>query len=552
MKSPLTSLPGDVLLEIAKFLPCLADVLHVCLTSSVIYNQVMQVLYESVDLCSADQCSRTLSMLQRRPEVARHVRKLVVRPDEDPRRRRRRYSPVDGYLVSASVRQAAPRLDALHTFIWDGEDLPPYDDMWFALRISCPQLRTIGTSMGPVTPNPRSHLFDFSNLAGFSLTLRSGFYSQFDVWDDLPPFQPLWDMLIKRCPNLEVLTVDGVSARPADARILYSARWPKLRTLVVGPILVQHEAHNFNITQEKPPFARFLEEHKDLRSLHLTSHHAGLSAADLHALDMEALPHLTEFCGSLSQLQALPHSVARSIKSARFPEPMLLREVTPPLTVSMVLHNMSSLTNLSINFVLQSGYYDNIGVLKSIVSSCPLLINLEITCSSQPAFYLDAFSRAIRSLSKLRTLSLTMVKVPGDEPMTKGAARIALSNPRLKKFTVSYVSRYASFPRHFHHIYSQPMHSDAYETGTYEVICDQHGLPIKLSVYERHSQTLVWWHWVSRRRYVYDLRPPGHPDAERKGLVQLLMEKGNAGEETRLLFFCCMLVALALLATIRA
>ncbi|TFK53529.1 hypothetical protein OE88DRAFT_1717762 [Heliocybe sulcata] len=543
-------LPGDVLLEIAKCLPCLADVLHMCLSSSLIYNQVMEVLYTSVDLSSAQQCSRTLSMLQNRPEVSRHVRQLVVRPDDDPRRKRRRYSPVDGYLVSAAVRQAAHKLDALHTFIWDGEDLPPYDDMWFALRVCCPQLHTIGTSIGPVTPNPRSHLFDFSNLKGFSLTLRSGLYSSFDTWDDLPPFRPMWEMLIKRCPDLQVLTVDGISARPGDARIMYSARWPKLRTLVVGPILIQHEAHIFN-HDEKPPFAAFLEGHPELRSLHLTTHAAGLSAADLHALHPHALPELSEFCGSLSQLQALPRPVLKSIKSARFPEPMLLREVTPPLTVSMVLQTLPSLTNLNIDFVLQSGYYDNIGVLKSIVSSCPLLTNLEITCSSQPAFYLDAFSRAIRSLSKLRTLALTIVRVPGDEPMIKGAARIALSNPRLRRFTVSYISRYTSFPRHSHHIYVALMPLDAYEVGSYELICDQHGLPIKLIVYERHSQALLWMHWVTRRRYVHDLRPPGHPDAQRKGFTQLLMEKGNAGEEARLLFFCCVLVLLAFTATLR-
>ncbi|KZT29125.1 hypothetical protein NEOLEDRAFT_1107909 [Neolentinus lepideus HHB14362 ss-1] len=549
-KSILASLPCDVLLEIAKCLPCLADVLHMCLTSSLMYNQVMEVLYASVDLSSAYQCSRTLNMLHNRPEVARHVRQLVVRPDDDPRRKRRRYSPVDGYLVSAAVRQAALKFDALHTFIWDGEDLPPYDDMWFALRISCPQLHTIGTTIGPVPPNPRSHLFDFSNLRGFSLTLRSGFYNNFDSWDDMPPFRPLWDMLIKRCPNLEVLTVDGISARPGDARILYSARWPKLRTLVVGPILLQREAHLFNV-QEKPPFATFLESHHNLRSLHLTSHAGGLSAADLQALDADALPELSEFCGSLSQLQALPRSVLKSIKSARFPEPLLLREVTPPLTVSMVLQTLSSLTHLSINFVLQSGYYDNIGVLKTIVSNCPLLTKLDIICSSQPAFYLDAFSKAIRSLSKLRVLSLTLVKVPGDEPMIKGAARIALSNPRLKKFNVSYISRYTISLRHSHHIYGTPVHSDAYETGSYELICDRHGLPIKLTVYERRSQTFVWLHWVTRRRYVHDLRPPGHPDVLRKGLAHLLMEKGNAGEEMRLIFFCCMLVVLAFTATVK-
>lgn len=40
-------------------------------------------------------------------------------------------------MVSAAVRRAAKNLEVLRSFVWDGEELPPYDDMWFALRISC-------------------------------------------------------------------------------------------------------------------------------------------------------------------------------------------------------------------------------------------------------------------------------------------------------------------------------------------------------------------------------------------------------------------------------
>lgn len=46
----------------------------------------------------------------------------------------------DGYAVSSAVRRAARRLEVLSRFVWDGEELPPYDDMWFALRISCVSL----------------------------------------------------------------------------------------------------------------------------------------------------------------------------------------------------------------------------------------------------------------------------------------------------------------------------------------------------------------------------------------------------------------------------
>ena len=125
----------------------------------------------------------------------------------------------DNEVSSASVRRIAVTrvLDALVRFDWDGEDLPYFDDMWFALRLGCvhniflrilrkfngglprcPQLRYVSTSIGAVIPNLNSHvctelipaqsllmpikLFDFQNLSGFSLTLKHGFYENIDLF----------------------------------------------------------------------------------------------------------------------------------------------------------------------------------------------------------------------------------------------------------------------------------------------------------------------------------------------------------------------------------
>ena len=38
-------------------------------------------------------------------------------------------------MVAAAVGKAARYLDALNTFVWDGDGMPP-DDMWFMLRMS--------------------------------------------------------------------------------------------------------------------------------------------------------------------------------------------------------------------------------------------------------------------------------------------------------------------------------------------------------------------------------------------------------------------------------
>jgi hypothetical protein len=88
-------------------------------------------LYKSVTLVGVKQCLNTLDMLNEKPEIARHVQKLTVRPHTMRRRNKLR----DDGLVAAAVRRTSIRLDALHTFIWDGDDMCPYDDMWFGLRM---------------------------------------------------------------------------------------------------------------------------------------------------------------------------------------------------------------------------------------------------------------------------------------------------------------------------------------------------------------------------------------------------------------------------------
>jgi hypothetical protein len=104
--------------------------------SNFVYYSVSSVLYEKVTLNNIQQCLHTLSMLQRRPEIARHVRELVVRPHTD---KQIRQGIAVSALVSAAVRDAAAtmRLDALKKFVWHGEERPYHEDMWFALRMGC-------------------------------------------------------------------------------------------------------------------------------------------------------------------------------------------------------------------------------------------------------------------------------------------------------------------------------------------------------------------------------------------------------------------------------
>lgn len=73
-------------------------------------------------------------MLCSRPDIARHVQKLHIRFSSS---RTTYLADINGIAISQLLRELAPKLDALHTFIWDADEIPQCDEMWFALRMSC-------------------------------------------------------------------------------------------------------------------------------------------------------------------------------------------------------------------------------------------------------------------------------------------------------------------------------------------------------------------------------------------------------------------------------
>ena len=101
--------------------------------SQYVFANVSPVLYETVVLHSTEQCIFTLGMLQRRFDIARHVRELVIRPQA------KHFNASDNAAVSSIVQQVAGAmcLDALVKFQWDAEEMPLVEDMWFALRLGC-------------------------------------------------------------------------------------------------------------------------------------------------------------------------------------------------------------------------------------------------------------------------------------------------------------------------------------------------------------------------------------------------------------------------------
>ncbi|KAI0249590.1 hypothetical protein BJV78DRAFT_1276096 [Lactifluus subvellereus] len=529
----LNTVPADILLEIADYLSCPAEVLHLYLTSSRIADALTPALYSRIVLRGPAQCMRTLDMLHARPERARHVRSLGVSLDSPASKWGRSALP-DAYAVSSAVRRATKHLEVLRCFAWDGEELPPYDDMWFALRIFCPHLKFISTTLGSILPSSNSHLFDFNDLHGFSLTFKSGFYWQNDDVsrdEPVPGYHKLWDMLIKRCPNLEHLAIDGNSPHaPVDAHGLVRGRWPKLRSLLIGDVVLDwHVELNPALGR---PFRSFLDAHRNLEALHLQSHAPSVAApgvlADLHA---DALPKVNTFSGTLVQAQVLP--ARASLKTLRVPDALPLRESTA-LTVSSALGMLPALVSLTIACRLEQGY-DNGSALRAVVAACPHLRHLDFTVACRPSFTIDTFARCIRPLCQLRTLALRIVPSPGEDSLRTCGARLVRASPRLTSFDLVFLARTGPRTRAWSAVRAR---------ASFTLAADTHGLPLALHVVERSPRLL--WPGLSVHRTTLDLRPAGAPGTRRAPLLALLVERSPAGEEARLLFFCATLLGIVI------
>ncbi|KAJ7072074.1 hypothetical protein C8F01DRAFT_227499 [Mycena amicta] len=546
---PLSSLSGDILLDIAVDIGCRADLRSLCVASKSLFANLSPALYHTVVLRSVQQTTSTLSMLQRHKGIARHVRELIISPSRS------------GYLESKEASAAVAAiafskcLESLAKFSWYDEYL--HEEMWFALRMCCPRLRYLSTSVGAFFPSSSQvrvsqamfidrhacQLFNFTDLRGFSLHLGPGFYENNHAETVLldegwPPSKKLWDMLFTRCPNLEELAIEGYSAFPADARCVVDGRWPHLQKLSLGDLSVDWTAAT---PDRKAPFVTFLEAHPELHSLSLSRHN--VDPVQLHSIDQDTLK-LKSFSGTLSQLQGLSHSYS-TLKTVTFRDPLWSRDPTI-LAIANVLQQLTSLTDLTIIFTLHSPY-DSSSILRALVASCPHIHSLTLGCLRKSSFQLDALAKALSAFRRLRTLNLTLVSA-GDLDLSAAGTRFVRANPRLREFCIAFVTPTYPHGLTYRPLYPFPRTTKA--TARFEVVCDGYGLPESLSV--RESTTTVW-PWMLRavrrvRRYNVEIRWHAGGIAGRKhgaGVLGILMESSPAGEELRIFAFCSLLVCFA-------
>ncbi|KAJ7485291.1 hypothetical protein FB451DRAFT_52404 [Mycena latifolia] len=426
--------PLDIIIEIAERLNSIEDLLSLSLTSSRIHATLLPVLYASVDLRSSRMCRNTIEMLLNgRSDVTRYIRRLVVRPNHVDRRSRQPVKPIDERWVAQSVMKLATtgRLPRLTSFFWDGSEMPQ-DDLWSTLRACCPELRSVGSNVGPKTIDPESELFRFDDLAGFSLTAKT----LPDEWDTFLPPEPdlpdqLWDMLIERSPRLEQLRIDVSqrSRRVWDTRRVVQGRWPQLRDLELGDCSMAGNGSS-RILMETP-FMRFLAAHPALERLRLPSLSSFPKAI---VLPPGSLPNLREFCGNVAHIKGLPN----------LPRITTLSLVHQPLSEKMVslvcgtLKHMKSLRSLSIWLHLDS-QADHYAVFRNLLDSCRGLTHLDLACSEAPWDIIEFISALRGSRVELTTLNLTRVERAANEPdLLKIATRLATTNPSLRKCTLRY------------------------------------------------------------------------------------------------------------------
>ncbi|KAJ7187969.1 hypothetical protein C8R46DRAFT_978844 [Mycena filopes] len=553
MSSPtISSTPADILLEVASHLNN-PDLLSFCLTSKSFFTDIAPALYQCVVLNSTPQCTATLAMLKTRTDIARHVRDLVIRPSHNNNESIR-----DTRAVSVAVAElAASRcLESLAKFAWYDDEIAYHEEMWLALRMCCPRLRYLSTSIGSYFPSS-SHLFNFTDLLGFSVILTPGFYENntesFLDAEERPPSKKLWDMLFRRCPNLEELVIEGYSSFPADARCLVDGRWPNLRKLALGDISIDWDPPS---PTTKGSFTTFLEAHPSLQTLALSRHN--FDPAQLTSLDPSCgLKHLTSFSGTLPQLQALSHSPAHphlALTSLTLRDPVWSRDVTT-LALASALTQLPALASLHIAFMLHSPY-DSTSILRALVAACGAQLqhlHLSYVVRVHSAYLqLDGLAKALPAFRRLRTFSLTLVGGGGCGGWASNSSigsslagpRIALANPRLRAFTLACVPPAAS-----HH--PAPPHPELLDLGgerraRFALVCDAHGLPVALRVHERCA-TSPWGLGLGfartrtrTRRYSIDLRP-----RRGKGVLSILGESSPAGEEMRMFVLCSVLVCFA-------
>lgn len=226
----------------------------------------------------------------------------------------------------------------------------------------------------------------------------------------------LWAMILERSPRLEELTLGGPAPSPRmfDIRHVTSGRWPRLRSITLGDMVLISSERGGEVEAYKA-FQNFFVFHKELK--HVGLEHTGSSAFFPGVFDfgqpegtttLDVLPKLESFSGSLKYVKTLPFRARRRLKSLKLTYlHHNLAAVGPTINV---LRDLSSLEEFGIWLDLSFGstagssrrssldgggrsggeqgvMSDDARVLGAILDACSeKLKHLDIACFTRPGF----------------------------------------------------------------------------------------------------------------------------------------------------------------------
>ncbi|KAJ6513093.1 hypothetical protein C8R45DRAFT_334233 [Mycena sanguinolenta] len=384
----------------------------------------LPTLYSSVDLRCNAHCQHTLKFLLTHPHIARCIKSLIVRPNNEEWAQATPQSSmreIESWVV-VTIDQMAIHLVNLKTFVWDGREFPKYDAVWQSLRLSCPELRHVGVTVGlgdftfrsrKVMPT-NSALFQFNDLTGFTLRVKqlvgSGLHPPFD---ELP--QTFWDMLLDRSPNLEHLTIDTDNERYIDVRPLFQGRWPSLRQLTLGDFVLLDAFATVDPLGTNNGMTNFLAYHQGLEQVVLHQLEGWYFPLSL-TLPPTALPNLKHFSARFLMIRHIPNVMC--LESLE-----LMNHPHGTYRMSGALWAISQLPALSSLRIWIDCHDSGDADVKSehtkyfadILVAAPHLLHLDISCSSDPTFPMAELSADLRTTHRLRSLVVTQVKKAGRE-----------------------------------------------------------------------------------------------------------------------------------------
>ncbi|KAJ6609408.1 hypothetical protein B0H10DRAFT_1813767 [Mycena sp. CBHHK59/15] len=434
---PLGTVPPDIILEIVENLGSY-DILSFSLTSSQLRELLLPELYRTVYLRSSRTCASGLRMLTRRPDLCAYIQKLAVRPNY--------YlawpkvdQPLSEDWVASMISKIAQNLTRLHTFDWDGLEMPA-DSLWLTLRNACPELKQVFSNLGHQPLDPYSQLFQFDDLTNFSLSVRHGLgeTDAFPTPEELPT--QLWDMLFQRCPNLEELTLCSFSAshRLIDINKVTQGTWPKLHSLTLGSF-----GFNIDLTLSSPPaelFGTFLSSHLELSYIRLSwNFKRWISPDEMPTyLKPTALPGLDSFVGVFQQVTELPAPACASLTTLDLMcEPLYASRTDALLST---LRALPALAHLDIWAHVPDPGAGHTGFFRGLLGACPGLEDLHFMCTTsfgkKP---LSELAAHLHLLPHLRSFTLTKGHRYADESMLRSALRVLRApgvSPRLAQVSV--------------------------------------------------------------------------------------------------------------------